>query len=616
MITRRVLPGLLTAFVVLIFITTMVAAQDTKGTSLGTGFTYQGHLKNNNAPYTGLCDLQFGLYDALTAGTQLGLVGFKNVPVSDGYFTVVLDYGVGLFTGESRWLEIEVRCPAAVDTYTLLTPRQPLTAAPYALALPGLWTVPNSTSPNVFGGFSGNFTTPGIVGTTIGGGGNLSDPNLISDNYNTVSGGLGNTAGNFNEIPTDAYYATVGGGIHNEACNAYATIAGGFGNTACGNSSFVGGGAANGSMGLSSTVSGGYVNESSGDYSAIGGGMSNLSSGAYSTVGGGGGNQSTGYDSTIGGGSNNSSFDWATVAGGRSNQSSGAYSTIGGGYDNTSSFDYATVAGGYLNQSTGNASSVGGGSTNTSSSDSSTVSGGYNNTASAIGSTVPGGLNNVASGITSFAAGRRAKATSQGCFVWGDSADADITCSNTNRWIARAGGGVYFYTKSDLSTGMYLASAGSAWNAVSARDLKENFTLVDTNLLLENIAKYPITSWNYKAQDASIRHIGLMADEFNALLDGLGGEGMDHINSLDADGVALAAIQGLYAQNQELIQQTDDQAKQIDDLETRIEQLEKMTISNHSLQSSMGIPLPWLILVGILFLGGNLLKNRMPGHRQ
>lgn len=540
MITRRVLPGFFAAFVVLIFITTMVAAQDTKGTSLGTGFTYQGHLKNNNAPYSGLCDFQFGLYDALTAGTRLGLVGFKNVPVTEGYFTVVLDYGIGMFTGESRWLEIEVRCPTAVGNYTLLTPRQPLTAAPYALALPGLWTVPQSI-PNLIGGYPGNVIWSGVVGSTIGGGGFPESPNVISDSFNTISGGFGNQAGNSDSI--EYFYATIGGGRENFARGNSSTISGGYGNYV---------------SGLASTISGGKYN-----------------------------------DATL---------DYATVSGGYSNESTGIYSTIGGGTTNISSFDYATVGGGYSNQSTGYGSTIGGG---------------YLNTASGALSTIPGGLRNVASGYSSFAAGAHAKAINDGCFVWGDSTVyGDITCSSNDRWVARSSGGVYFYTNYGLTSGMYLASGGSAWNAVSSRDLKENFTLVDTNLLLENIAKHPITSWNYKSQDTSIRHIGLMADEFNALLDGLGGEGMDHINSLDADGVALAAIQGLYTQNQELIQQNEDQTKKIDDLETRIEQLEKMAISENSLQSSIGIPLPWLILFGLFFIVGNLIKNRLPGWRQ
>jgi len=57
--------------------------------------------------------------------------------VSNGLFTVPLDFGSAAFTGDARWLEVAVRCPAGSGSYTTLTPRQPLTAAPYALYAKG-----------------------------------------------------------------------------------------------------------------------------------------------------------------------------------------------------------------------------------------------------------------------------------------------------------------------------------------------------------------------------------------------------------------------------------------------------------------------------------------------
>nr|MBC8254036.1 tail fiber domain-containing protein [Ardenticatenia bacterium] len=191
------------------------------------------------------------------------------------------------------------------------------------------------------------------------------------------------------------------------------------------------------------------------------------------------------------------------------------------------------------------------------------------------------GIFNPAAGDYSLAAGRRAKANNQGCFVWGDSTDADVICSNDNRWVARASGGVYFYTNSGLTSGMYLSAGGSAWNAVSDRERKENFGPVDAQELLARLAENPITTWNYKSQDPAIRHIGPMAQDFNALIDGLGGEGEDYINTLDADGVALAAIQGLYQLSQEQATrieelETENAAlqQQMDSLETRVAALE------------------------------------------
>jgi hypothetical protein len=102
--------------------------------ALGTAFTYQGQLKNAGGPVNGACDFQFALFDAPTGVNQIGATQPVNgVIVSNGLFTVALDFGASAFTGQARWLEIAVRCPAGSGIYTTLTPRQALTAAPYAL---------------------------------------------------------------------------------------------------------------------------------------------------------------------------------------------------------------------------------------------------------------------------------------------------------------------------------------------------------------------------------------------------------------------------------------------------------------------------------------------------
>ena len=108
--------------------------------ALGTAFTYQGQLKSGGNPVNGNCDFQFSLWDAVTDGTQIGTTQTKtNVSVSNGLFTTSLDFG-SAFTGDARWLAIAVRCPAGSGSYTNLSPRQALTAAPYALGLrPGAY---------------------------------------------------------------------------------------------------------------------------------------------------------------------------------------------------------------------------------------------------------------------------------------------------------------------------------------------------------------------------------------------------------------------------------------------------------------------------------------------
>ena len=143
-------------------------------TLLGTAFTYQGQLKNASGPVNGACDFRFSLWDSLSNLTgQMGTTQDKpGVSVSNGMFAVPLDFG-NVFTGEARWLEIAVKCSGDAG-YSTLAPRQVLTPAPYALALPGLRTQQNATSPNLIGGHISNTISAVVYGATIGGGGNSS----------------------------------------------------------------------------------------------------------------------------------------------------------------------------------------------------------------------------------------------------------------------------------------------------------------------------------------------------------------------------------------------------------------------------------------------------------
>jgi hypothetical protein len=232
-----------------------------------------------------------------------------------------------------------------------------------------------------------------------------------------------------------------------------------------------------------------------------------------------------------------------------------------------------------------------------------TVVGGDTNTASGWRATVVGGVGNVAAGEHSLAAGRRAKANSNGCFVWADANDLDVACNTVNRTIFRSSGGFYIYTNSGLTSGMYLSAGGSGWNIVSDPMYKENFQPIDTATLLERLAGIEISTWNYRSQDPTIRHIGPMASDFNALVDGLGGEGANYINSLDADGVALAAIQALYAENQAL-------ESRVTSLEARLATLEVQVNGS----ATGAVPIPWtLAVVGGLFAFGMVVAQRRHG---
>lgn len=107
---------------------------------LGTDFTYQGKLDLSGSPVTGTADFQFKLFAAVSGGTQIGsTVAVNNVTVSDGTFSVSLDFGATAFeVGEERWLELVVRSPAGTGSFVTLAPRQEITASPFALEARGV----------------------------------------------------------------------------------------------------------------------------------------------------------------------------------------------------------------------------------------------------------------------------------------------------------------------------------------------------------------------------------------------------------------------------------------------------------------------------------------------
>ena len=98
----------------------------------GTAFTYQGRLNNGANPASGLYDFRFAIYDAAVGGIAVGALTNAATSVTNGLFTVTLDFGAGIFNGADRWLEIGVRTNGG-STFTTLTSRQPLTPTPYAI---------------------------------------------------------------------------------------------------------------------------------------------------------------------------------------------------------------------------------------------------------------------------------------------------------------------------------------------------------------------------------------------------------------------------------------------------------------------------------------------------
>jgi hypothetical protein len=111
--------------------------------NLPTVFTYQGQLKQVGVPLSGTADLEFSLWTTAKGGDQVeDTLVIENVSVAGGLLSVPLDFGIGVSSGNARWVEIAVRTPhdeTDAEPFTTLSPRQLITATPYALQTRGLF---------------------------------------------------------------------------------------------------------------------------------------------------------------------------------------------------------------------------------------------------------------------------------------------------------------------------------------------------------------------------------------------------------------------------------------------------------------------------------------------
>lgn len=488
---------------------------------------------------------------------------------------------------------------------------------------------------NQAGSSDGDSST--AVHATVGGG----RRNTASADAATVGGGRSNTA--------SGLFSTVGGGYNNAVSGESATIAGGYGHSAGGQDSTVAGGSANTASGYRSTVGGGRVNTAQtmaatvgggigndakgGHQPVIAGGLSNTVNGKSSTVGGGQHNDVQADFATIAGGgptdlanpstTNNAVFDnygaiggggnnrvgsddgdsttaeYATVAGGQNNGAYDIHCTVGGGEqnkagsnDSTSNHPCATVGGGWGNTADAQDATIAGGSTNSASAYRATVGGGGVNNITAKYGTVPGGNRNDVNGSWGFAAGHRAKADNTGAFVWADSQDWDFE-SDTDYNGSGVTGADTFHVRAQNGARIvnsagttYIPSGSTGWTQTSTETAKTNFQPVDTREVLAGVQSLDISTWEYKddeGEGAGVEHMGPMAEAFDEAFSL--GDSDRHINSINADGVALAAIQGAAERVDELerdLARKDDQIAEleaereahedrIDDLEAELE---------------------------------------------
>ena len=542
--------------------------------TLAESWTYRGTLSDAGAPANGSYDLRLTLLDEARGSTVAGPLTLPGVVVRDGQFAAEVDFGLDLRKAPALALRTEVQqggggfvalgAPAHFDAKAALagvcwdtegnagtdpalnfigtTDAQPLVLR--TRNAQSLRLEPSSTlfggvpaTANVIGGSSANGVAAGVRGATIAGGGlplgdsdpdYLSEaPNRVTDDFGVVGGGWGNVAGDNDPNLFSGLGATVAGGIVNSATANSSTVSGGSGNFA---------------TGLGATIAGGQNLQASGEGSSMGGGVQNIAAGRQSTIGGGSFQTASGINATIAGGLEHiASATVATIGGGRAHVASGYSSTVAGGLQNVAGGWFANVGGGTLN----------------------TASGQY--------SSVPGGEANCAGGDFSWSGGRQAKSRrgtdaddvncaasagdfngDEGTFVWADSQAADFQSTGPNQFLVRAAGGVYLGTTSTVSipagrflntsTGGFLTTGGT-WTNASSRALKTGFEAIDAGAVLARVLELPLTRWRYIGSPAEGAHLGPVAEDFHAAF-GLGADG-HAISTVDASGVALAAIQGM-----------------------------------------------------------------------
>jgi|GEM_PF-1480342 len=416
-----------------------------------TAFTYQGRFAQNGTPFNGQAEFQFTLWDAATTGNQLAATSpaETTVSVTNGLFTVSLDFGAAAFDGADRWLEIRAR--TTIGAYTTLTPRQPLSPTPYALraltvnsgGLSGGTYANAVTFDNAANSFSGSY-----AGTFSGDGANVSGVDaqtvggVAADRFWQLGGNAGTTPGtdflgttdnqpfeikvnglramrfedngDSNGPKSDGAPNVIGGSPVNFVAAGVvgATIAGG------GATNYFGGG--------------GVTNSVRADFGSVLGGVGNTASGYASTAMG--CETTASGDSSTAMGRDTTASGFASTAMGRETTASGHISTAMG--ENTTASGYASTAMGAFTTASGYASTAMG----------------YGTDASGNASTAMGN-DTTASGECSTAMGSRARANHTGTFVWADKTAADFPSGQNNEFAIRASGGMRVSSDNSIITG-------------------------------------------------------------------------------------------------------------------------------------------------------------------
>jgi hypothetical protein len=412
----------------------------------GNAFLYEGALTDLGGPAQGDYDLRFRLYNAVEAGHQSGPdVTLAPVQVTDGRFTVTLDFGPGAFDGNPRWLELAVRSNNVPTAQAALTPRQRILPLPYAIHA-GSASMVTSNGVNAAAIQNATLTANKLASNQV-----VKSFNGLRDNVELRAGANITLVTNEHAL---IIASTVFGGSNNVCCLDDWHVAGNLGTTAgvnflgtldnqalelkvnnerafrlepnANSPNVVGGFSGNAIIPVAGASIQGSVISGGGTVfePTLGGPWPNVIRDSLANIGGGIGNEVRGALSTIGGGSFNlieHSANRCVIAGGSDNLISSAgvtasaadFSTIGGGSENEIRDDSngSTIGGGRLNliEANVNFAAIGGGEQNRVAAHNTTLGGGQRNT---IGSNAPfaailGGLFNVNHGSTATLGGGR-----------------------------------------------------------------------------------------------------------------------------------------------------------------------------------------------------------------
>jgi hypothetical protein len=550
-------------------------------------FTYRGELLDEGVPADGRYELQFRLFAQREGGAALAeTVEVRDVAVVDGRFATALE--LPALATQHAWLEVAVRgdddaafrplgareavslkaaaCPTGWDlfgnagtnpatNFLGTTDLQPVVIRSSNYPVATLSVNDNGATEFtaiVRFGAPTNQMMPSVAESTIGGG----SYNVAHDNFTTIAGGNQNEAGISAGPAFDGTYATVGGGS---------------GNIARGTSAVIGGGSQNRALGSSSTVAGGSLNQAGGLQSTIGGGSSNVVNGPQAVIAGGSNNRADGDDSVIAGGtSNGAGGDNSFVAGGSTNCAGASHAWAGG--------HRARVRGG---TATVNVGTCGGIAAATPEGDIGTFAWADSQDADllstapdqflvraqgGVGINAPPLVDALELSVTADADGSdfanifmRQRSNNAGVLMSAGGATATgdnnagffidhyNAAGGQNRRLAlNSDGSVVIRSNITASnTGVSMAAGAGAWSSLSDRRLKTAIQAVDARAVLDGLLRLPLSTWSYRAQGEGVRHLGPMAQDF-ARAFGLG-ENDTTISTIDADGVALAAIQGLNA---------------------------------------------------------------------